>query len=267
MFSKLKWNHWTFACAVAAIALLPALGYQNLQHANAVCANYSSTSNTITVSCDTTIPQIASEVNNGDVIKSLGNGHWLLNAILQVNDGAKLTISSPDVAWLKIAGSNSGIVIFGNFEVTNSNITSWDVSKGAPIPQTSSGSTERAYINLRGSEGGTINGSEIAYLGYKAASKTGIDLFGNGSSHNITITGNSKIHDNWRGFDTNKAFDIVIENSKFYNNIDSAINLHSGTHDVKVTNVQAPDNEGDSITCDGECTNVILEGKKVGGGT
>jgi parallel beta-helix repeat protein len=259
----------TFAGIIVAIVLL-ASGYQNMNQANAACASYSSSSNTITVSCSTaTIPQIAQEVNNSNVLKSLGSGQWLLRAILQVNDGAKLTISTPDVVWLKVSGSSTGLVIYGKIDVTGSKITSWDTSTGAPIPQTSSGSTPRAYINFRGSEGGTISGAEIAYIGYSSTGKRGLDLIGSGSSHDLTITGNSKVHDNWRGFYSNGAYNIVIENSEFYNNIDYAIDPHTGTHDMRVTNVDAHNNKGIAIICSGNCYNIIFEENTVhdNGGT
>jgi hypothetical protein len=262
-------NSITFGGIIVAIALV-ASGYQSLNPANAACATYSSSSNTITVSCTgATIPQIARDVNNSNVLKSLGNGQWLLRAILQINDGAGITISAPDATWLKIAGSNTGLVIYGKIDISGSKITSWDISKGAPIPETSSGSTPRAYINLRGSEGGTISGAEIAYLGYSSTGKRGLDLIGSGSSHDLTITGNSKFHDNWRGFYSNNAYNIVIENSEFYNNIDYAIDPHTGTHDMRVTNVDAHNNKGTAIICSGNCYNIIFEQNTVhdNGGT
>jgi hypothetical protein len=63
------------------------------------------------------MPQVSSDVNNESVLKNLGGGEWLLKAILQINDGAKLTISSPEVSWLKIEGSN-GIVVYGRIDIT-----------------------------------------------------------------------------------------------------------------------------------------------------
>jgi parallel beta-helix repeat protein len=259
-----------FPGIIVAIILVVS-GYQNMNQANAACASYSSSSNTITVSCSTaTIPQITTDINNSNVLKSLGSGEWLLNgAILKVNDGAKLTISSPDVVWLKVAGSSGGIVVYGKIDITGSKITSWDTSTNKEIPQTSTGSTPRAYINLRGSEGGTFSGAEIAFTGYSPTGKRGIDLSGSGSSHDFTITGNSKIHDNWRGFYSNNAYNIVIENSEFYNNIDYAIDPHTGTHDMRVTNVHAHDNKGITIICSGNCDKLVFEGNTVhdNGGT
>lgn len=136
-----------------------------------------STSTLIRVTCDTTFGHITTHVTNSAILRNLGNGEWLLNAVLQVDDGDKLTISSSDVSWLKITKAN-GIVVYGEIDILGSKITSWDTSKSTPIQQTSTGKTPRAYINLRGSEGGTISGAEIAYLGYNSIGKRGLDLYG-----------------------------------------------------------------------------------------
>jgi Right handed beta helix region len=243
------------AILVSASLLLGPL-ISTIEPANAHCVT--STSTLIRVTCDTTFGHITTHVTNSAILRNLGNGQWLLNAVLQVDNGDKLTISSSDVSWLKITKAN-GIVVYGEIDILGSKITSWDTSKGAPIPQTSSGSTPRAYINLRASEGGTISGAEIAYLGYSSSGKRGLDLSGSGSSHDLTITGDSKFHDNWRGFYSNNAYNIVIENSEFYNNIDYAIDPHTATHDMRVTNVHAHNNKGFAIICSQKCYNIIFE--------
>ena len=79
-------------------------------------------------------------MKNSALLKSLGNGQWLLNVILQVDDGAKLTMASSDVSWLKISKAN-GIVVYGKIDILGSKITSWELRKSASIQQTSSGST------------------------------------------------------------------------------------------------------------------------------
>ena len=214
------------ASLVFAFLLLLGPSISPIVSANADCVT--STSTLIRITCNTTFGHVTSHVKNPALLKNLGNGQWLLNVILQVDDGAKLTIASSDVSWLKISKTN-GIVVYGKIDILNSKITSWGTSKSAPIQQTSSGSTPRAYINLRGSEGGKISGAEIAYLGDSSLGKRGLDLYGSGSSHDLTITGNSKFHDNWRGYYSSNAHNIVIENSEFYNNIDYTIDPWGGT--------------------------------------
>lgn len=244
----------------AFLMLLLAPSMMSIRSANADCV--ASTSTLIRVTCNTTFGHVTSHVKNPALLKNLGNGQWLLNVILQVDNGAKLTISSSDVSWLKISKAN-GIVVYGKIDILGSKITSWDTSKSAPIQQTSSGSTPRAYINLRGSEGGKISGAEIAYLGDSSLGKRGLDLYGSGSSHDLTITGNSKFHDNWRGFYSSNAYNIVIENSEFYNNIDYTIDPWGGTHDMRVTNVHVHHNKGIGIICSFKCSNIIFENNEV----
>jgi mannuronan 5-epimerase len=248
------------ASLVFAFLLLLGPSISTIEPASADCVT--STSTLVRVTCNTTFGHVTSHVKNSALLKNLGNGQWLLNVILQVDDGAKLTISSSAVSWLKISKAN-GIVVYGKIDILGSKITSWDTSKSAPIQQTSSGSTPRAYINLRGSEGGKISGAEIAYLGYSSNGKRGVDLYGSGSSHDLTITGNSKFHDNWRGFYSSNAYNIVIENSEFYNNIDYTIDPWGGTHDMRVSNVHVHHNKGIGIICSYKCSNIIFENNKV----
>ena len=245
------------AILVSASLLLGPL-ISTIEPANADCVT--STSTLIRVTCDTTFGHITTHVTNSAILKNLGNGEWLLNAVLQVDDGAKLTIASSDVSWLKISKAN-GIVVYGEIDILGSKITSWGTS--APIQQTSTGKTPRAYINLRGSEGGTISGAEIAYLGYNSNGKRGLDLYGSGSSHDLTITGDSKFHHNWRGFYSSNAYNIVIENSEFYNNIDYTIDGWGGTHHMRVSNVHVHDNDGIGIICSYQCSDLIFENNEV----
>ena len=262
MLERFCSNKGRLQLASLAFAFLMLLGpsIMNIEPANADCVT--STSTLIRVTCNTTFGHVSRHVTNSALLKNLGNGQWLLNVILQVEDGAKLTIASTDVLWLKISKAN-GIVVYGKIDILGSKITSWDTSKSAPIQQTTSGSTPRAYINLRGSEGGKISGAEIAYLGYSSNGRRGLDLYGSGSSHDLTITGNSKFHDNWRGFYSSNAYNIVIENSEFYNNIDYTIDPWGGTHHMRVSNVHVHHNKGIGIICSFKCSNMIFEKNEV----
>jgi hypothetical protein len=53
------------------------------------------------ITCDTTFEQAAKTINDDSVLRSLGNGEYLLNSDLQVDEGARLTIASPEVKWVK----------------------------------------------------------------------------------------------------------------------------------------------------------------------
>jgi len=90
-----------------------------------------------------------------------------------------------------------------------------------------------------------------------------LDLYGTGGSHDLTITGNSKFHDNWMAFYSSGAYNILIENSEFYNNIKYAIDPHTNTHDLRVSNVHAHHNLGVAIICSFKCSNIVFENNVV----
>jgi len=232
--------------------------------AYADCVSYDSALKSIVVSCSTDFADIASHITDSSLLENLGNGEWVLNTNIRVNDGAKLTIDSAEVGWLKVTGSN-GITVYGQIDISGSKITSWDNSKSVPIGQLSDGSTPRGFISFRGSEGGTISGAEIAYLGYNVAGRRGLDLYGDGASHDLTITGNSKFHDDWRPYySSSGAYNILIENSEFYNNnFGYAIDAHSQTSKLTVTNNNVHNNDGIGIICALQCTNVLFDNNVV----
>jgi hypothetical protein len=114
---------------------------------------------------------VVQTIHDPGVIENLGNGEYLLKANLEVADDVtfELTTSNigPDIGdsnggvglqYLKIAGAN-GIVVYGRIEISGVKTTSWDPQTNSPIPQTVNGSIPRAYINLRGSEGGFVHDS------------------------------------------------------------------------------------------------------------
>ena len=161
-------------------------------YAQRTCIDYDESENTITITCDTaSFRDVADTINDQAVLSNLGNGEYLLNANLEVDDGATFSMSQNDdgIKWLKIASGANGIIVNGRIEIDGVRITSWDTTSNSPVFQTSDGLIPRAYINLRGSEsddddgdggvGGSSNfirNSEVAYLGYQDFGKRGFDL-------------------------------------------------------------------------------------------
>ena len=94
-----KWKracNWAILCSIAASVFFVQAG-----PANAACATYDSANNTITVTCDTTLPQVVKDIDNPSVIDNKDGGQYIVKANLQIND-SKLTISSDDgVSWVK----------------------------------------------------------------------------------------------------------------------------------------------------------------------
>jgi mannuronan 5-epimerase len=243
------------------------------------CIEYDSEGNTIVINCDASFLDVVRAIDDDDILEELeveeeqdeeleqeenGGHHYLLQASLRVADGVTFSMSSDDdLRYLKIVGDN-GIIVHGRIEISDIIITSWDTETDSPVPQTDTGSIPRAFINFRVSEGGFIDNSEIGFLGYVEPPRRGIDLGESiqGPSHDLSIT-NSKIHDNWMGFYSSGAYNILIDGNEFYNNIKYAIDPHTGTHNMTVSNNKIYDNKGIAVICSLDCHDVVFEGNEV----
>jgi mannuronan 5-epimerase len=225
------------------------------------CIDYERAENTITIECNASFRDVANTINDQSVLEQLGDGgEYLLNANLQVDDDATLSMGPNDIKWLKIAGTN-GIIVNGKIQIAGVKITSWDTEVISPVFQTSTGSIPRAYINLRGSEGGFVHNSEIAYLGYQEFGRRGFDLFGGDEpSHDLEIRG-SKFHHMWFAFYSRGAYNITVDGNEYYHNIKYALDPHSGTHDMNITNNWLHHNPI-GVICSDRCSNILIEGNK-----
>src|SRR5215203_5157355 len=226
------------------------------------CIDYDSTENTIVINCDGSFLDVVQSINDDpEILEDLGNGEYLLNANLEVADDVSFEMNSDedDLQYLKIAGAN-GIIVNGRIEISGIIITSWDTEANSPICQTITGSVPRAFINLRGSEGGFVHDSEIAYLGYQEFGRRGFDLFGDGPSHDLEIRG-SKFHDMWFAFYSNGAYNVVVDGNEYYHNIKYALDPHTGTHDMNITNNYLHHNPIGAI-CSDRCSNILIEGNR-----
>ena len=229
------------------------------------CIDYDAAENTIAINCDASFLDVVQAINDPEILEELGDGEYLLNANLQVSDGISFAMTSSEdgLQYLKIAGAN-GIIVNGRIEISGIIITSWDTETDSPVSQTDTGSVPRAFINLRISEGGFIEDSEVAYLGYAAPPRRGIDLgeSTDGPSHDFAIR-NSRIHDNWMGFYSAGAYNITIDGNEFFSNIKYAIDPHTGTHNMTVSNNKVYNNKDIAVICSLDCYDIIFEGNEV----
>src|ERR687896_2182815 len=246
------------------------LHYFNLAEAGEVeCIDYDSTENTITINCDASFLDVVQTINDPEILEQEEDqegGQYILNANLEVADDVTFAMNSNEdggLQYLKITGEN-GIIVHGRIEISGIIITSWDTETDSPVSQTETGSVPRAFINFRVSEGGFIEDSELAYLGYAVPPRRGIDLgeSTDGPSHDLAIR-NSRIHDNWMGFYSAGAYNIALDGNAFFNNIKYAIDPHTGTHNMTVSNNKIYGNKGIAVICSLDCYDVIFEGNEV----
>src|SRR5215218_64250 len=236
------------------------------------CIDYDQSENTIAIDCNASFLDVVQIINDPDVIDNLGGGEYILNANLEVADDVtfEMTSSNEDsggLQYLKIAGEN-GIIVHGRILIDGVKITSWDTSSNDIVQQNSDGSIRRAYIQFDESEGSQIINSEFGYLGFQEIGRRGFDLWGpnvsysgEGSSHDMVIRG-SKFHDMWFAFYSRGAYNIVVDGNEYYNNIKYALDPHSGTHDMNITNNWLHHNPIGAI-CSDQCSNILIEGNLV----
>jgi parallel beta-helix repeat protein len=237
----------------------------SLDNEEGSCIDYDAAENTITIDCDASFLDVVQAINDPGILEEPEEeeerGQYLLKANLEVDDGVTFSMTPGDgLQYLKIADAN-GIIVYGKIQIAGVKITSWDTETNSPIFQTITGSIPRAFINLRGSEGGSIQDSEISHLGYSGSGRRGFDLFGDGPSHDLEIRG-SEFHNMWFAFFSNGAYNIVVDGNEYHHNIKYALDPHTGTYNMNITNNWLHHNPIGAI-CSLNCYNILVEGNVI----
>jgi poly(beta-D-mannuronate) C5 epimerase len=267
--------------ATAAVAFLfffsmTSISYQQLPffdfEEGVECIDYDAAENTIAIDCDhASFGDVIRTINDQSVLEKLEqDGEYLLKANLRVADGMTFEMTSNEddnLQYLKIAGAN-GIIVHGRILIDGVKITSWDASSSDVVQQDRDGSVGRGYIQFDASEGSEIINSEFAYLGYNELGRRGFDLHGEGASRfgygpsSDMVIRDSKFHHMWRAFYSTGAYNITIDGNEYHHNLNYAVDPHSGTHDMNITNNWVHHNSI-GIICSLNCSNILVEGNKV----
>jgi parallel beta-helix repeat protein len=72
----------------------------------------------------------------------------------------------------------------------------------------------------------------------------------------------SKFHDMWMAFYSREAYNIVVDSNEYYNNILYALDPHTGTYNMSITNNWVHHNRF-GIICSLDCYNILIEGNTV----
>jgi mannuronan 5-epimerase len=230
--------------------------------ASTACVGYQGGVNTIMITCDASFRDVIQAINDPGILEQEQNGQYILNANLEVADGVtfEMTSNQDGLQYLKLAGAN-GIIVYGQTLIDSVKITSWDVSTNEVIQQDMNGTIPRGYIQFAASEGAQILNSEFGYLGYDEFGRRGFDLYGGGGpSHDMVIRG-STFHDMWFAFYSNAAYNIVVDGSEYHHNLRYALDPHTGTHDMNITNNYLHHNRYGAICSEG-CYNILIEGNR-----
>jgi poly(beta-D-mannuronate) C5 epimerase len=251
--------------SVAALLLfsMTVASIQQVQFAgtNTACISYEVGVDTITITCNASFQDVVQAITDPGILEQEEeDGQYILKANLRVADDAtfEMTSNGDNLQYLKIAGEN-GIIVEGKILINGVRITSWDAFTNDVVHQDMNGSVSRGYIQFAGSEGAQIINSEFGYLGDLEPGRRGFDLFGSGGpSHDMEIRG-SKFHDMWMAFYSRGAYNITVDGNEYYNNIKYALDPHTGTHDMNITNNWLHHNLIGAI-CSDDCYNILIEG-------
>ncbi len=226
------------------------------------CIEYDGGENTIFINCNASFSDVVQTINDPEILEHLGNGEYILNANLEVSDGITFAMTSAGdgLQYLKLAGEN-GIIVYGKILIDGIKITSWDIADEDVIQQDMNGAISRGYVRFAGSEGAQIINSEFGYLGHAEPGRRGFDLHGDGPSHDMVIRGSS-FHHMWFAFYSNGAYNIAVDGNEYYNNIRYALDPHTGTYNMNITNNWVHHNPL-GIICSDRCYNILIEGNTV----
>ena len=266
-------NSTTLTTAILLFLLIGLMSYgpQHLRFAaeagEGFCTEYDQTENTINVNCNSSFSDVARAISDPKIVENLGNGEYILNATLEIADNITFEMNSSNaddnLQYLKIAGEN-GIIVYGTILIDGTKITSWNASSNDVILQDINGTIRRGYIQFAASEGSQITNSEFGYLGDVESGRRGFDLLGDGDgepSHDMVIRG-STFHDMWFAFYSNSAYNITVDGNEYYNNIKYALDPHTTTHDMVISNNWLHHNPI-GVICSNRCYNILIEGNVV----
>ena len=227
-----------------------------LQQEQVGCFDYDRLNGTLNVICNADLIDVVAEGDGSSILQADGPGDYILNANVSVADNATLAISgSGDFDYLKMAGGN-GITVSGRIEIENLTVTSWDTAAQSTIDIANNASASRGYLLLTGSEGGHIINSTFGFMGYNNTGYRGVDLMDD--SHDFTIR-NSTFHNMWYAFYSNAGYNITIDSSEYRDNLRYAIDPHSGTHNMTITNNHIYNNSDTGIICSLDCYDMLFE--------
>jgi poly(beta-D-mannuronate) C5 epimerase len=243
------------------------LSTQQIQFTDAstACVGYQSGANTIAITCDASFLDVVQAINDPEILEQEEEqeaGQYILKANLDVADGVtfEMTSNGDGLQYLKLAGEN-GIIVHGRILIDGVIITSWDTEEDDVIEQDMNGTIRRGYIQFAASEGSQILNSEFGYLGDVQPGRRGFDLFGEGPSHDMVIR-NSTFHNMWFAFYSNGAYNVTVDGSEYYDNIRYALDPHTTTHDMTITNNWLHDNPI-GVICSDRCWDILIEGNLI----
>jgi parallel beta-helix repeat protein len=228
-----------------------------------VAAAFNRATNTITVTGGTgiTLDRLSKAIGNPAALRELAPGEWLAGAGIEIDKGASVTISAPDVQWLKLRSVGpafSTIKVFGGgLAVTGSCITSWDDTK----QQVDTNSADkRSFLLARDGGQMTIDKAQLAYLGYSDTESYGLSWRTEGTGGHLI---DSDISHLYYGVYTYGVAGLEISGNNVHDSALYGIDPHTGSSKLKIENNIVHDNGKHGIILAEDCVDSVISGNIV----
>lgn len=219
---------------------------------------YDGASNTIIVKegVSSTLAGVSQSLNKHEVLKELAPGEWLLSANLQIETGASLAITAPEVRWLKLRSDSGGFAavqaLGGTLQIDGACVSSWDPARNSFDQQTSDG---RSYVLARDGARMQIHGAELRNLGYDRNESYGVAWRLAGTSGEIV---DSYLAYNWYGMYSFDVNDLVIRGNEVHHNVMYGLDPHTRSHHLQIEHNVVHDNGKHGIVLAEECSDSIV---------
>ncbi|HEY0815281.1 MAG TPA: right-handed parallel beta-helix repeat-containing protein [Pseudonocardia sp.] len=228
-----------------------------------VAAGFDRGTNTITVTGGTgiTMDRLSKAINNPAALRELAPGEWLAGATIEIAKGASMTMSAPDVRWLKLRSVGptfATIKVFGGtLAVTGSCITSWDDTKQQVDGNVLDG---RSYLLARDGGQMTIDKAQLAYLGYSDTESYGVSWRTEGTGGHIKDSDVSHLYFGVYSFGVGG---LEISGNDVHDSTLYGIDPHTGSHNLKIENNIVHDNGKHGIILAESCVDSVISGNIV----
>jgi parallel beta-helix repeat protein len=219
--------------------------------------------NTIRITSGTgiTLERLSKAIGNPTALKELAPGEWLAGANIEINKGASVTLSPPDVTWLKLrsVGPNfANLKVFGGALAVNGVcISSWDDTKQQVDTNPVDG---RGFLLARDGGQMTVDKSQLAYLGYGETQSYGLSWRTEGSGGHVADSDLSHLYFGVYSFDVGG---LSITNNNVHDSVLYGIDPHTGSHNLKIQNNVVHDNGKHGIILAEDCVDSDISGNIV----
>ena len=245
---------WLLPCLLCLALLLPSINALPVQAESLVLptVTYIQGANTIVIGTQTgapaseiiTLPEVAASLaaqNQSGRLTDLGGGVWLLKAGILIQQSARLDVTSPAVAELRLESTLTNFIKIvaergGYLFVDGVKITAWDTALNAVDQSLTDG---RSYMLAQ--DGGRMDllRSEVAYLGWGANEISGVAWRkrSNAADPATGATGvvdGSTIHHNFVGLFASSAYGLKVLNTQVHSNISFGINVRDDSQAIEL---------------------------------